>query len=75
MFLTIFQHHISKLSRYFSSLWSDEVSALYEPILQIKQLTSFVLKFRSNFLVPEFYLVDAAFAMEILGLISGTPIF
>jgi hypothetical protein len=73
MFITL-QHHVSKLSRHFSSpLWSDKVSVLYKTIHQIAQLTSFFLKFRSNFLViRELYMLNAAFAMEILGLISGT---
>ena len=71
IFSILFQHHISKLSMYFwSTFQSVQVSAPNKAMLQMQHLTSLFLKFKSNLLVKRVVLLDAAFAMEILDLIS-----
>jgi hypothetical protein len=48
------------------------VSAPHEDVLQIDRFTSFFLKFKSHLLVKKIFLLNAAFAAAVLGLISRT---
>ena len=72
IFSIILQHHISKLSMYFSStFWSVQVSPPYKAMFQMLRFSSFFLKFKRNLLAKRtFFLLNAAFAMAILNLIS-----
>jgi len=72
IFSILLQHHISKLYSYIWSVArSVQVSAPYKAMLQMQHFTSLFLKFKPNLLVKGvFFLLNAAFAMAILNLIS-----
>ena len=62
----VLQHHISKLPRYFCyTFQSVQVSAPHEAMLQMQHFSS-----KSDLLVKRVFLMNDAFAMAILDLIS-----
>ena len=71
-FSLLLQHHISKLSRYFSSSFQGaQFSSPYKATPQVLHFTVFfLLKFKANFLVKRFFLVECCFSKAILDLIS-----
>ena len=76
IFSILLQHHIPKLSGYFSPTFrSVQVSAPYSAVLQMQDVTIVFLKFKSNLHVKRIFVIfNAAFAIAILYLISRVQV-
>ena len=71
IFSTLLQHISERTRCFWSAARSVQVSARYKAKLQMLHFTTFFLKFKSNVLVKRFFfLLNGAFAMAILDLIS-----
>ena len=66
IFSILLQHRTSKFSSYF---WSTYQSVQFSAPCKVTLLLIFLLKFKSNFLVKKFSLLNSAFSMAILYLI------